>query len=61
MSQKRKEFFITVLLTVFMIAIAVSSCEGRGDLEVKKQWKEYLIVAVAPFVGLFLLYCIAVL
>ncbi len=38
MSQKRKEFFITVLLTVFMIAIAVSSCEGRGDLEVKKQY-----------------------
>jgi len=27
----------------------------------KKQWKEYLIVAGAPFVGLFLLYCIAVL
>lgn len=30
MSQKRKEFFIMVLLTVFMIAIAVSSCESRG-------------------------------
>tara|TARA_Y100000004_G_scaffold32968_1_gene34831 strand:- start:570 stop:710 length:141 start_codon:yes stop_codon:yes gene_type:complete len=30
MSQKRKEFFIMVFLTVFMIAIAVSSCESRG-------------------------------
>ena len=29
--------------------------------ELKKQWREYLIVAAAPFVGLFLLYYIAVL
>ena len=29
--------------------------------ELKEQWREYLIVAAAPFVGLFLLYCIAVL
>ena len=29
--------------------------------ELKGQWREYLIVAAAPFVGLFLLYCIAVL
>ena len=30
MNQKRKEFFIMALLTIFMIAIAVSSCESRG-------------------------------
>ena len=28
--------------------------------ELKEQGREYLIVAAAPFVGLFLLYCIAV-
>ena len=27
----------------------------------KEQWREYLIVAAAPFVGLFLLYCMAAL
>ena len=35
MSQKRKEFFIMVLLTAFMIAIAVSSCESRGTYDEK--------------------------
>ena len=35
MNQKRKEFFIMVLLTVFMIAIAVSSCESRGNYKEK--------------------------
>ena len=29
--------------------------------ELKKQWKEYLIIAAAPFVGLFLFYCMVVL
>lgn len=29
--------------------------------ELKSQWKEYLIIAVAPFVGLLLLYCMRVL
>ncbi len=32
---------------------------ARRDL--KNQWKEYLIIATAPFVGLLLLYCMAVL
>ena len=29
--------------------------------ELKERWKEYLIIAAAPFLGLFILYCIAVL
>ena len=37
MKQKTKEFILMVLMTIFIIAVAVSSCEGRGDLESKKQ------------------------
>ncbi len=29
--------------------------------ELKDQWKEYLIIAAAPFVGLLILYFIAIL
>ena len=29
--------------------------------ELKEQWKEYLIIAIAPFLGLFILFCMAVL
>ena len=38
MKQKTKEFILMVLMTIFIIAVAVSSCEGRGDLEVEKQY-----------------------
>jgi len=38
MNQKRKEFFIMILLTVFMIAIAVSSCESKSKLGVTEQY-----------------------
>jgi len=38
MKQKTKEFILMVLMTIFIIAVAVSSCEGRGDLEIKKQY-----------------------
>ena len=29
--------------------------------ELKEQWKADLIIAIAPFLGLFILYCMAVL
>ena len=38
MKQKTKEFILMVIMTIFMITIAVSSCEGRGTLEYKKQY-----------------------
>ena len=27
-----------ILMTIFIIAVAVSSCEGSGDIESKKQY-----------------------
>lgn len=38
MKQKTKELILMILMIIFIIAVAVSSCEGRGDLEVKKQY-----------------------
>jgi len=38
MKQKTKELTLMILMTIFIIAVAVSSCEGRGDLERKKQY-----------------------
>ena len=38
MNQKRKDFIIMILLTVFMIAIAVSSCETKSKLGVTEQY-----------------------
>jgi hypothetical protein len=35
MSKKRKEFLIMILLTVFMTAMAISSCESRGRYKEK--------------------------
>ena len=38
MKQKTKELTLMILMTIFIIAVAVSSCEGRGYLESKKQY-----------------------
>ena len=37
MKQKTKELTLMIIMTISIIAVAVSSCEGRGDLESKKQ------------------------
>tara|TARA_X000001382_G_scaffold98855_1_gene73240 strand:+ start:26 stop:172 length:147 start_codon:yes stop_codon:yes gene_type:complete len=38
MKQKTKEFILMIIMTIFIIAVAVSSCEGVGNLEGKKQY-----------------------